>query len=36
MIIIIIIIITQPTMNDYIRQDTLERHSDIFRLFPFE
>lgn len=35
-IIIIIIIVTQLTINDYIRQDTFERHSDIFRLFPFE
>ena len=35
-IIIIIIIRTQPTINDYISQDTFERHSDIFRLFPCE
>ena len=35
-IIIIIIIVTQLTIHDYIRQDTFERHSDIFRLFPFE
>ena len=35
-IIIIIIIVTQLTINDYIRQDTFERHSDIFRLFPCE